>query len=117
MPSTHDLEVLEASRQAPGWELVEYRPEGELEGFVLLAGTEMHCHFFEGMPLKRKQMRAFLEPIFARHGHLTTRVAHDDIANQRLNRVFGFEKTWSDDQYHYYQMSELPFGGGQQCQQ
>lgn len=114
-PRQEDLDALAAARNLPGWEVLEYRPGGALEGFVVIKGTELHCHFFAGMPLRRKSMRAFLAPLLERHGHLTTRVAHDDTANQRLNRAFGFERTWSDAQFHYFILTELPFGKGAAC--
>jgi hypothetical protein len=48
---------------------------------------------------------------------LTTRVPIGDEANERFNRVFGFERTWSDERFHYFVMAELPFGGREKCQQ
>lgn len=111
------LEQLDAARQAPGWEVFEHHQGGELAGFAMLKGTEFHCCLFPGFRLRRAEMRAFLRPLFERHGFLTTRVVHDDLANQRFNKAFGFERTWSDDRFHYFLMAELPFGRDRVCQQ
>lgn len=107
---------LEQARQVPGWEVVEYRPAGLLEGFALVRGTELHCQLFRGAKIRRAALRAFLKPLLERHGHLTTRVPVGDTANERFNQLFGFERTWSDEQFHYFLMSELPFGKGETCQ-
>ena len=111
-----NLDALETARQLPGWELFEHHQNGELAGFAIIKGTEFHCQLFEGFKLNRKEMREFLRPLYERNEFLTTRVRHEDIANQRFNKVFGFEKTWSDDTYHYFIMAELPFGKGKPCQ-
>lgn len=110
-----ELDALAAARALPDWEVLEYRPSGALEGFAILKGTEIHCHFFAGMALRRQSMRAFLGPLLQRHGHLTTRVEHSDTANQRLNKACGFAPTWSDARYQYSILTELPFGKGAVC--
>ncbi|MBS0506587.1 MAG: hypothetical protein JSR53_04295 [Proteobacteria bacterium] len=102
--------LLAQARAAPDWEVHEYRPGGVLAGFGMLKGTEFHCCLFAGAGFNRRAMREFLRPLFERRGFLTTRVAHGDLANQRFNKVFGFERTWSDEQFHYFLMAELPFG-------
>lgn len=101
---------LNAARCVPGWQVVEYRPAGHLAGFGMLRGTELHVQLFAGAGFNRAAMREFLRPMFERHGFLTTRTALQDAANQRFNRVFGFAHTWSDAQFHYFLMAELPFG-------
>lgn len=92
-----------------GWEVFEHTTDGVMDGFAILKGTEFHCQLADGFRLNRSEMREFLRPLFEREGHLTTRVAHDDLANQRFNKVFGFERTWSDDRFHYFLLDKLPF--------
>lgn len=108
-------ELMERARSLAGWECIEHFQGGDVAGIAIIKGTEFHCELFPGFKLKRKEMRAFLRPLFERHGFLTTRVAHADVANQRFNKVFGFERTWSDDTFHYFLMAELPFGKGETC--
>jgi hypothetical protein len=92
------------------WEVLPYMQDGEMVGASMMRGSEFHCFTLPTFKLRRKAMREFLEPLFMRHGMLTTRVHHNDAANQRFNAAFGFRKTWSDEQFHYYMMTELPFG-------
>lgn len=98
------------------WEVLDYQQDGAPAGVAIVRGTEFHCQTFPGFKLRRKAMREFLAPLLARHGHLTTRVAHGDTANQRFNKAFGFTRTWSDDRFHYFILTELPFGRGKSCQ-
>jgi hypothetical protein len=98
------------ARILAGWEVLPYHQDGELVGAAMMKGSEFHCITTPAFKLRRKAMREFLEPLFMRHGMLTTRVHHNDIANQRFNAAFGFRRTWSDDQFHYYMMADLPFG-------
>lgn len=100
-----------------GWELHPFYDGDELQGVAVTKGTEFHCHIADGFKLNRSVMRGFMRPLFERHGFLTTRVSHEDIANQRFNRVFGFEQTWSDDRFIYYILTELPFERRASCPQ
>lgn len=98
------------------WEVLEFVQDGEVRGVAIVKGTEFHCQTFPGFRPRRAEMREFLRPLLERHGCLTTRVAHGDLANQRFNKAFGFERTWSDGRFHFYILTELPFGGGKACQ-
>lgn len=100
------------------WETIPFVQDGQMVGAALIKGCEFHCLTLPAFKLRRQQMRDFLKPLFDRFGMLTTRVEHSDIANQRFNKSFGFKRTWSDDRYHYFMMTELPFSkGAQTCQQ
>lgn len=99
-----------------GWTVYPFIQKGELVGAACIKGSEFHCMTEPGFRLNRKEMREWLRPHFEKFGFLTTRVAHDDIANQRFNALFGFERTWSDGTFHYYLMANLPFGKEKTCQ-
>lgn len=107
-PGRTDRDLL---RVLEGWALHPFYEGDELKGVAMTKGTEFHCHLVPGFRLNRRVMREFMRPLFERHGFLTTRVHRSDEANQRFNRVFGFERTWSDDQFHYYILTALPFEG------
>lgn len=111
-----DAAQADLERLMEQWEVLEFRQDGRVRGVAIIRGTEFHCQTFEGFRVRRAQLREFLRPLLARHGHLTTRVAHGDLANQRFNRAFGFERTWSDERFHYFIMDKLPFGKGDACQ-
>lgn len=91
------------------WEILPYLDGDQVTGAALMKGTEFHCHMTKSFRLDRGRMREFLRPLFEREGYLTTRVDRGDVGNQRLNRSFGFKKTWSDDRFHYYILTQLPF--------
>lgn len=95
---------------ASNWEVFPCFQGEVLGGVALMRGTEFHCIVLPHFKLKRKQMREFLRPLFERHGMLTTKLKHADKANERFNRAFGFKRTWSDNKFHYFMMTELPFG-------
>lgn len=98
------------------WEVLPYEQDGEVAGVAVMRGTEFHCQAFEGLRMNRAVMREFVRPLLARHGFLTTRVAVDDEANHRFNRLFGFEKTWSDGVFDYFVLTRLPFERRGTCQ-
>lgn len=116
MDEVDQILLQRARSESPDWSVLEYFQDGRIAGFVMLKGTEFHCRLFAGSKLRRSEMRDFLRPIFERYGHLTTRVEHGDAANERFNKLFGFERTWSDGRYHYFLMSELPFSKEKSCQ-
>lgn len=99
-----------------GWTVYPFIQKRKLVGAACIKGSEFHCMTEPGFRLNRKEMREWLKPHFERFGFLTTRVEKTDTANQRFNALFGFERTWSDERYHFYMMTELPFGKEQTCQ-
>lgn len=111
-----DVRQLAEQAASEGWEVFPHHQDGALSGVAVLRGTEFHCQLVDGFRLRRAEMREFLRPLFEREGFLTTRVRHDDVANQRFNKAFGFEKTWSDDVFHYYILTALPFERRARCQ-
>ena len=112
-----ELEQLAELSRGEAWEVVKhFDDQGKLDGIAIQKGTEWHCQLADGFKLRRADMREFLRPMFEKHGCLTTRVPVADSANQRFNRVFGFKKTWSDDLFHYYILTALPFERSGRCQ-
>ena len=99
------------------WALTPYHCQSRLGGVGMSKGSEFHFLPTPDFKLDRKAMRAQLAPLFERHGFLTTRVAHGDTANQRFNRLFGFEPTWADATFQYFMMTKLPFGERTTCLQ
>ena len=102
---------------AKQWSLTPYQCNGVLGGVGLTKGSEFHFLPTSDFKLDRKAMCTALAPLFDRFGFLTTRVAHEDKANQRFNRLFGFEPTWADSTFQYFMMTKLPFGERTTCQQ
>lgn len=100
------------------WDIHPHMKGNTLVGVGLTKGTEFHFLAAEGFQLDRKLMRQGLQVLLDRYGFLTTRVAHDDTANMRFNRLFGFRPTWADSQFQYFMLTEAPFGERKKkCQQ
>jgi hypothetical protein len=99
-----------------GWELHPHMDGDELSGVKMVKGTEFHFVSGDNFRFNRKALRETLKPHIERSGFLTTRLQHGDKANERFNKLFGFQKTWADDKFQYFILTELPFGKGQSCQ-
>ena len=78
---------------------------------------EYHCQLDPGFRLTRKEIRAFLAPLLNRRGFLTTRVPIGDEANERFNRAFGFERTWSDERFQLFCNGRASIRREEKCQQ
>jgi hypothetical protein len=95
-----------------GWDVVYLEDRGQRTGAALLNGTEIHfivAPEWRGRAIRRDNARAFLEPLLARHGYLTTRVLHGALEALGFVERMGFEKTWSDASFHYFALCKLPF--------
>lgn len=101
---------------AAGWEVREAFMGGEVVGFTMVRGPEIHIHSTRpGRALSRKNVREALAPVLAEHGYVTTRVPISET-DHRLRHVLGFTQTWADDQFTYWALTELPFQkGGTPC--
>lgn len=106
-PTQSDESLL---RQIEGWELIPNFADGELTSVSMMHGTEYHLVSTPNYKLNRKLAHDALALLMERYGFLTTRVQHEDKANQRFNKVFGFKPTWSDDTFQYFILTDVPFG-------
>ena len=95
-----------------GWEIVYLLEGNQRTGAALLNGTEIHfivAPDWRRRAIRRDNAKAFLAPLMARHGYLTTRVLHSARDSLRFVRRMGFEQTWSDASFHYFALCKLPF--------
>ena len=90
---------------AAGWELAVSKCGGCR---AALRGTEIHVEFTRPGVINRGRVREFLGPLLERQGYLTTRVPGGDSRARFVTRL-GFRPTWSDDEFSYYMLTELPF--------
>lgn len=94
------------------WEVVPGYIDGEHAATAVLKGTEIHFGIvpkFRRKAVLRERTREFLRPMHERMGFLTTRVLNGSHASRRFVERIGFKPTWSDDQFTYYLLGELPF--------
>jgi hypothetical protein len=99
------------------WSLYPHMDGGEMTGVKMIKGTEFHFVSGAGFKMDRKNLRESMREHVEKHGFLTTRLQHGDKDNERFNKLFGFKKTWADENFQYFILTDLPFGKGQSCQQ
>lgn len=95
---------------AAGWDLVPYRYRGEQAGLAAVKGSEIHFELTRPASIFRHAAREFLGELLKREGFLTTRCEPRDTRARRFIERLGFKATWSDGNYDYFMLTELPFG-------
>ena len=96
-----------------GWSTSVYRKHGVPMARLLRNGSEVHFEVAEGLQdqvIFKNAARDFLRPVFEEHGFLTTRTLRGDVEAGSFVTRFGFQPTWSDNNFDYYMLTELPFG-------
>jgi hypothetical protein len=94
------------------WEVFQFDFEGRLVWTMVVKGTEVHIALapdWQPRASMRDSVRAFLEPVFERHGFLTTRVSHERVDQKKFVKRIGFKPTWIDGDVEYYLLGSLPF--------
>ena len=113
MPNANESSLKSAIE---GWSLHPHMDGEEMTGVKMLKGTEFHFVSGDNFKFDRKNLRESLRPHVEAAGFLTTRLQHGDKQNERFNKLFGFQKTWADENFQYFILTELPFGD-KSCQQ
>ncbi len=101
-----------AAEAFAGWEVVPRFEGAALAGAALLRGTEIHfivAPAWRKRLITRRSAREFLNPLLARHGMLTTRILHGSSGPDLFVRRLGFKRTWSDEMFNYYMLTQPPF--------
>lgn len=97
-----------------GWTLSQAFRAGRHVANVFSKGSEIHLEILDARrAMTRKNTLEFLKPIFDEYGYVTTRVPLDETEH-RLRDVLGFKYMWSDNEYSYWCLTELPFQKVQQ---
>jgi len=104
-----------AAEMLRGWAMHPLVIAGQVAGVAAMQGTEIHFALapeWRGRAITRRTTRAFLAPLLAIRGYLTTR-AFDPTESQRafLRRI-GFVLTWIDGLIEHFAMWRLPFSRG-----
>lgn len=96
-----------------GWEMVPLEIDGETAGIAALDGTEIHFVVspeWRGRAITRARARAFLAPLIARRGYLTTRAINPKPEQREFLERIGFRNTWTQqDGTEHYMVTCLPF--------
>lgn len=94
------------------WNVMPGYVDGKLVASIIYAGTEVHfaiAKHARGKTINRRRTREFLKPLFDKKSFLTTRLLHDREGQRRFIERIGFKKTWSDEKYNYFMLTDLPF--------
>lgn len=92
-----------------GWQVHAAQRAGVDVGFVIIRGPEFHIlSTAPGRAMTRKNILAFVKPVFEEHGYITTRVPLAET-DHRLRQALGFTRSWDDEQYSYWAMTALPY--------
>lgn len=94
------------------WDVTPGYVDGELVAAIIHMGTEVHFAIAKnarGRTINRRRTREFLKPLFDQKGFLTTRLLHDRDGQRHFIERIGFKKTWSDKDFNYFMLTELPF--------
>lgn len=94
------------------WEVIPVVADSVHAATVIAKGTELHIALAEGYKPKacqRKVIKGFLQPLFDKHGFLTTRIPHHRLTQKRFVERVGFKSTWKDDVFEYYMLTSMPF--------
>lgn len=94
------------------WEAIPVQVNGRHVGTAVMKGTEIHFALvpsWRPRSCQRGAIRAFLKPLFDRHGFLTTRVAHERPVQKKFVQRVGFKPTWRDEQVEYFLLGKMPY--------
>ena len=94
------------------WDAIPIQVDGCHVGTAVVKGTEIHFALVPGWrprSCQRGAIRAFLKPLFERHGFLTTRVAHERPVQKKFVQRVGFKPTWRDEQVEYFLLGKMPY--------
>ena len=97
-----------------GWEYAPLEVGGQVAAIAAIQGTEIHFAAdpqWRGRVITRGRCRAFLGPLMARFGYLTTRTADNGKSADFLRRM-GFDLTWSSGTIDHYMLTAMPFYKG-----
>ena len=94
------------------FEVIPFLFKGEMTGAAILAGSEIHFVArpgFKGRCGTRRELFELFTNLFKKHDFLTTRIPRSTPPKDRTGERLGFTKSWSDDRFDYYIMTELPY--------
>lgn len=97
-----------AEEQLGDWKVEVAQRAGKDVALVLTRGTEIHLAPLGPGAMSRRNTLQFIRPIFDEYGFVTTRTPRT-VTDHKLRLSLGFEFTFSDDQFDYWAMTELPF--------
>lgn len=80
----------------------EFIPIGNLDGVLMLAGTEGHLYGKLSVQVCRKALKDVLE----KHGKATCRCPKKETKGRRILEIFGFKIVNEDDLDYFYEVTK-----------
>ncbi len=105
-----EAESLLGFRLTDGWIFHEVKRFGELAGFVMQKGAEVHCFRkpeFMGRWGTRHTVENILKPVIDKHGHAITMVRKDNLQGHTFVQRLGFHATGETDKTVIYKAERL----------
>ena len=97
------------------WIKIPFIPDRQDIGHWMVNGTEVHLHINDGMKLQaRRNAEIALDELMAGKEYLTTKIAKGD--KLLVGEMMGFKKTWSDENFDYYMLTEENIKRKKKCQ-
>lgn len=93
-----------------GWDFDPREVDGKLAFIWMSKGPELHFAAMGArLPMSKGMLRAVLQPIIDRHGHVMVKTPKHDERQQRFNRTIGFREVGEDHYDIHFRMDR--FGG------
>jgi len=109
---TLDIDLNGAKANLHGWDVKIAQRAGQDVAICVSKGPELHfVPLVEGKAMSRRNTIEALKPILDKYGYVTTRVPVCE-ENHRLRLKLGFVNTWSDNDFSYWALTELPYQKG-----
>lgn len=105
-----DAEELLGAKLTPGWRVHEIRRAGDLAGFVIQRGSEIHVWRkpqFTGRWFFPGDLRRVLKGVLGEHGEVTTAVRAINEVGQEFVRRVGFVKVGEANGAFLYRLGDL----------
>lgn len=93
-----------------GWTFTAVNRGGELAGFVMQRGAEVHAYrlpSFNGRWFTRQDVERVLLPILKTHGEVTTKVRADNTTGRKFVTRLGFVKVGDSSDVHIFRATRF----------
>jgi len=106
---TLDIDLNGAKANLHGWSVNIAKRNCEKVAIVISKGAELHfVPLVQGKAMSRRNIIEAVKPILDEYGYVTTRVPVCE-EDHRLRLKLGFVNTWSDNDFSYWALTELPY--------
>lgn len=93
-----------------GWEFIEITRAGQLSGFVMVQGCEIHAYRlpeFAGRWFFKADLNRVRDALIKTHGHASTKVRIENATGHRFVKRIGFKETHTDETVVHYRLERL----------